>query len=80
MGSKSVIELVEKIVTSTPNTCRTVLAIVLVLGVVIGGLWLLNANLTAGPISVTGRESHSAPPSCADGAAPQESEGSCAGR
>lgn len=69
MSSKSVVELLEKIVTSTPNTCRTVFAIVLVIGVVIVGLWVLNANLTAGPISVIGRNTPQASTCAEDTAA-----------
>ncbi|WP_410632563.1 hypothetical protein [Amycolatopsis sp. cmx-4-83] len=54
--SGNVVRLIEKIVTSTPNTLRTVLVILLVIGAVVGGLWLLRADFTAGPISITGRE------------------------
>ncbi|WP_326957604.1 hypothetical protein [Amycolatopsis sp. NBC_01286] len=56
MSGGNVIGLIEKIVTSTPNTLRTVLAIVFVIVTVAFCLWVLKANLTAGPISVTGRE------------------------
>jgi hypothetical protein len=56
MSGGTVIGLIEKIITSTPNTLRTVLAIVLVIGAVVFGLWVLKANLTAGPISVTSRD------------------------
>lgn len=51
-----IIGLIEKIITSTPNTLRTILLTVLLIGAVVGGLWLLQANLTVGPVSVTGRE------------------------
>ncbi|NBH07228.1 hypothetical protein [Amycolatopsis sp. SID8362] len=54
--SGNVVGLIEKIITSTPNTLRTVLVILLVIGAVVGGLWLLRADFTAGPISITGRE------------------------
>ena len=60
MSSNNVIGLIEKIVTSTPNTLRTILMILLVIGALVGGLWLLKANMTAGPISITSRETAAA--------------------
>jgi hypothetical protein len=60
--SSNVIGLIEKIVTSTPNTLRAILLIVLLIGAVVGGLWLLKADLTAGPLSITGREASAASP------------------
>lgn len=62
MSGTSMIGLIEKIITSTPNMLRTVAAIVLLLGAVIGGLWLLDANLTAGPVRIVGREPVEAKP------------------
>ncbi|MFF1608221.1 hypothetical protein ACFVYA_10610 [Amycolatopsis sp. NPDC058278] len=65
-----IIGLIEKIITSTPNTLRTILITVLVIAAVVGGLWVLRANLTVGPVSVTGREVTSNSTSCAsDGSA-----------
>ncbi len=60
--SSNVVGLIEKIITSTPNTLRTVLVILLLIGAMVGGLWLLKANLTAGPISITGRENSAVTP------------------
>jgi hypothetical protein len=75
-SGSTVAGLVEKIVTSTPNTCRTLLVVLLVCGGVFGGLWLLRANLTAGPISITGRDAPSATTVCP--APSSESAVSCA--
>ncbi|MFE5565937.1 hypothetical protein ACFQ68_13205 [Amycolatopsis japonica] len=78
MSSKTVIGLIEKIITSTPNTVRAVLAILLMIAAVVSGLWLLKANLTAGPISVTGRETPAISQDCRP--ASQTTSGvSCAG-
>jgi hypothetical protein len=52
----SIVELLERIVTSTPNTVRAVAGIVVVITVIGGMLWLLNADLTAGPVTITGHE------------------------
>jgi hypothetical protein len=49
--------LLTTIVTSWPNTMRAVLCIVVMAAV----LWWLNADLSAGPVSITGRDSHGAP-------------------
>ncbi|WP_337824678.1 hypothetical protein [Amycolatopsis sp. A1MSW2902] len=55
-ASTNGLQLLERIVTSTPNTVRAVAAIVVVIAVLGSTLWLLNADLTAGPVKVTGRE------------------------
>jgi uncharacterized protein GlcG (DUF336 family) len=60
MPGGHLIGLLEKIVTSTPNCVRAVVSIVLLIAVVVGGLWLLNADLKVGPVGVTGRESSAA--------------------
>lgn len=76
MSSKTVIGLIEKIITSTPNTARAVLAILLVIAALVTGLWLLKANLTAGPISVVGRDAVEAP-ACRSGTPAMTSGGRC---
>jgi len=53
--------LLTTIVTSWPNTIRTLVITVVVILVVAFVLWWLKADLTAGPVSVTGHDSHSAP-------------------
>ncbi len=78
MSSRTVIGLIEKIITSTPNTVRAVAVILLMIGAMVGGLWLLKANLTAGPISVVGRDT--APPqACPAGNTTARSVVPCAG-
>ncbi|HEY3481138.1 MAG TPA: hypothetical protein VGL02_19780 [Streptomyces sp.] len=77
MSANSVIGLIEKIITSTPNTLRTVLVILLLIGAVVGGLWLLRANLTAGPITITGREAVASPVPCDPGYAAGGTSGAC---
>jgi hypothetical protein len=52
----NIVELLDRIVTSTPNTVRAVTGIVVVITVISGMLWLLNADLTAGPVTITGHE------------------------
>jgi hypothetical protein len=77
MNSNGVVWLIEKIITSTPNTLRTIMVILLLIGAVVGGLWLLNANLTAGPITITGREPAASPVPCGPDAAAEETSGAC---
>lgn len=74
----NLVGLLEKIVTSTPNTMRTVVMILLVIGAIVGGLWLLKANLTAGPISVVGREDSAAIPAlCGPGSSTEGVSHAC---
>lgn len=77
MNSNGVVGLIEKIITSTPNTLRTILVILLLIGAVVGGLWLLKANLTAGPITITGRETAASPVSCGPDSSAEGTSGAC---
>ncbi|MEV7046658.1 hypothetical protein [Amycolatopsis sp. NPDC051061] len=52
----NIVELLDRIITSTPNTVRAVVGIVVVITIISGMLWLLNADLTAGPVTITGHE------------------------
>lgn len=78
--SSNITTLIEKIITSTSNTLRTLLIVVLLIAAVVGGLWLLRANLSVGPVSITGREPAAAPrqpcPATSAGAV-EEAPGAC---
>jgi hypothetical protein len=79
-----IVALIEKIVSSTPNTLRTLLIALLLIAAVVGGLWLLRANLSVGPVSITGREPAAAPrqpcPATSPSAAVVEEASSACGR
>jgi hypothetical protein len=49
----NVITLLDRVITSTPNTVRVLVIIVVIVTVMVGGLWVLHANLTAGSVSIT---------------------------
>lgn len=59
--SGNITALIEKIITSTPNTLRTLLIMLLLIITVIGGAWLLRADLNVGPVSITGRQPPTTP-------------------
>ena len=84
MSSKNVFGLLEKIVTSTPNTVRALVIALLLIAAAAGSLWLLKADLTVGPVSVTGREtSEVTTPGGSCSAVPvlvSTAEAGCAGR
>jgi hypothetical protein len=80
--SGNITALIEKIITSTPNTLRTLLIVLLLIITVVGGLWLLRADVSVGPVSITGRQPAATPrqPCLAGASLPavvEEAPGAC---